>query len=233
MLLKCLLANVLETTPSWLDNLNCTNAHESHTACCIHRLLVQELGGAALKQGFLAIWATFWRLPLIYLAIFVVRGLSIAALAPLLRFSGIHLTRGGQILSTLAALRGGISLILAQTLVLGFNKVQADRVVVSQVRPDLLPAMPLLSPATMRLIAQDFSYSREVKRYSPCQKTCSCILRADSSRFDFGQDVSITIVGRSALELQSGLPMRPTISVHACRRPVSHLGGWTTELSCR
>lgn len=95
---------------------------------------MQELGGAALAQGFLAIWATFWRLPLIYLAIFVVRGLSIAALAPLLRFSGTHLTWGGQILSTLAALRGGISLILAQTLVLGFNKVQADRVVVSQVR---------------------------------------------------------------------------------------------------
>lgn len=101
-------------------------------------LIVQELGGAALAQGFLAIWATFWRLPLIYLAIFVVRGLSIAALAPLLRFSGTHLTRGGQILSTLAALRGGISLILAQTLVLGFNKVEADRVVVSQVESHLL-----------------------------------------------------------------------------------------------
>ena len=94
----------------------------------------QELGGAALTQGFLAIWATFWRLPLIYIAIFVVRYLSIAALAPLLRLSGTHLTRGGQILSTLAALRGGISLILAQTLVLGFNKVQQDRVVVSQVK---------------------------------------------------------------------------------------------------
>ncbi|KAK9831565.1 hypothetical protein WJX74_000240 [Apatococcus lobatus] len=93
----------------------------------------EELGGAALTQGFLAIWATFWRLPLIYLAIFVVRGLSVAALAPLLRLSGTHLTRGGQILSTLAALRGGISLILAQTLVLGFNKVQQDRVVVSQI----------------------------------------------------------------------------------------------------
>ncbi|KAK9866895.1 hypothetical protein WJX84_006646 [Apatococcus fuscideae] len=93
----------------------------------------EELGGAALRQGFLAIWATFWRLPLIYLAIFVVRGISVAALAPLLRLSGTHLSRGGQILSTLAALRGGISLILAQTLVLGFNSVQQDRVVVSQI----------------------------------------------------------------------------------------------------
>ena len=94
---------------------------------------MQELGGAALKQGFLAVWATFWRLPLIYLAIFIVRFLSVAALAPLLRLSGTHLTFGGQIVSTLAALRGGISLILAQTLVLDFNRVQQDRIVVSQV----------------------------------------------------------------------------------------------------
>ena len=61
------------------------------------------------------------------------RFVSIAALAPLLRLSGTHLSFGGQMLSTLAALRGGISLILAQTLVLDFNRVQQDRIVVSQV----------------------------------------------------------------------------------------------------
>ena len=60
---------------------------------------------------------TFWKLPLIYLAMMVVRGLCICLLNPIFRLAGSHMSAGEILFSTVGGLRGAISLILAQMLV--------------------------------------------------------------------------------------------------------------------
>lgn len=64
-----------------------------------------------------ALVVTFWKLPLIYLAMMVVRGLCICLLNPIFRLAGSHMSAGEILFSTVGGLRGAISLILAQMLV--------------------------------------------------------------------------------------------------------------------
>lgn len=60
---------------------------------------------------------TFWRLPLIYLAMLLIRCICICLLNPIFRLAGSHMSAGEIVFSTVGGLRGAISLILAQMLV--------------------------------------------------------------------------------------------------------------------
>lgn len=64
-----------------------------------------------------AILITFWRLPLVYLALILVRGLCICLLNPIFRLAGSHMSFGEIMFTTVGGLRGAIALILAQILV--------------------------------------------------------------------------------------------------------------------
>ena len=69
------------------------------------------------QGNWTALWVTFWKLPLIYLAMMVVRGLCICLLNPIFRLAGSHMSASEILFSTVGGLRGAISLILAQMLV--------------------------------------------------------------------------------------------------------------------
>ena len=77
--------------------------------------LLQSLYEA--EGSWRALVVTFWKLPLIYLAMMVVRGLCICLLNPIFRLAGSHMSAGEILFSTVGGLRGAISLILAQMLV--------------------------------------------------------------------------------------------------------------------
>lgn len=92
-----------------------------------------------------ALVVTFWKLPLIYLAMMAVRGLCICLLNPIFRLAGSHMSVGEILFSTVGGLRGAISLILAQMLVTQShpNPEQRDQQrVQAQVKSPLPPPPP-------------------------------------------------------------------------------------------
>ena len=88
-----------------------------------------------------ALLITFWRLPLIYLAMMVVRCLCICLLNPIFRLAGSHMSPGEVVFATVGGLRGAISLVLAQVLVTQANpnpEQKDQQRVTAQVRPQNL-----------------------------------------------------------------------------------------------
>lgn len=68
------------------------------------------------------VFATFWRLPFIYIAMFLARAASIAFFKPLFDCAGSGMSWGVVLFTTFGGLRGAVSLILAQILVLDQEK---------------------------------------------------------------------------------------------------------------
>lgn len=113
---------------------------------------------------------TFWRLPLIYAAILLVRGLCICLLNPLFRLAGSHMSPGEILFSTVGGLRGAISLILAQMLVTQFepNPEEKDsQQVQAQVR-SLVPRSPLRLPVLLRPVCAGVSTLRRDEERMDC-----------------------------------------------------------------
>ncbi|KAK9835845.1 hypothetical protein WJX74_009233 [Apatococcus lobatus] len=69
------------------------------------------------KGQIAAIWTTFWRLPLVWIALYAVRGICIAALNYCFQAARKGIPWNATIFLTFGGLRGAISLILAQLLV--------------------------------------------------------------------------------------------------------------------
>ncbi|DBA77107.1 hypothetical protein WJX77_005031 [Trebouxia sp. C0004] len=67
---------------------------------------------------------TFWRLPVIFLVMFIVRGLLIVMFNPLFKIADAHLPAPVILFTTFGGLRGAVSLILAQMLVTQQDRLQ-------------------------------------------------------------------------------------------------------------
>ncbi|KAL3155128.1 Son of sevenless 1, variant 2 [Trebouxia sp. C0009 RCD-2024] len=77
--------------------------------------------------AFKTVAVTFWRLPVIFIVIFLVRGLLIVMFNPLFKLSDSHLPAPVILFATFGGLRGAVSLILAQMLVSQQDQQQKSR----------------------------------------------------------------------------------------------------------
>ena len=106
-----------------------------HVVCGARRASQQ----LSQEQQLSAFTGTLWRFPLVYLFIFMVRFALIALFRPLFRLSRQDLPFTEIAFATVAGLRGSVSLILAQAVVIDPAARSGDPTSVVRARPCLLP----------------------------------------------------------------------------------------------